>query len=242
MAIFGFKKKKGEELQYSITFADGLNHPPQEFYDAIQKELEARRVPGLQISKTEFSEGGLLSDKRVYLRMIRERLAFDICAAPFGRLYFFSCRTIYIPPVIEPWHIVALVAWLMFMYSLLAMLLGGTYAFIALVTLGFAIAQIFRTTITQELADVDAMLVSIPVLGPIYELWFRKETYFRFDTRMLYLKLIPEIVQNLVDEVTAAKGVKLQRYGSAPILGELYKPIPNHPHGNDATQAGKANS
>src|SRR5437660_1190883 len=128
MKFFGFKSKKGEVLNHWIGFADSFNYPSQEFYATLEKELEARKIPNLDISRVEWAEGGLLSDKRIYLRMIRERLAFDTCAAPFGTGYFFSCRTVYTPAVLELWHIIVL--WIVFniIYGLLAKLLGPSYA------------------------------------------------------------------------------------------------------------------
>ena len=79
----------------------------------------------------------------------------------------------------------------------------------------------------MKLGDLDATLLKIPVVSPIYEKWFRvKDTYYREDTRMVYLDLVPKLVQMLAEEVTAAKGVKLVRqYQRAPVLGELYKPV-----------------
>jgi hypothetical protein len=79
--------------------------PPKEFYAAVERELKDREVPGLEIFYVDFAEGGLLSAKREYLRMTRERLVFDICAAPFGTAYFFSCRFAEIPAVIQLWQL-----------------------------------------------------------------------------------------------------------------------------------------
>jgi hypothetical protein len=69
--IFGFENKKGDILGHWIAFHDNFSFPPQDFYDAIQKELEARKIPGMEISHEEFGEGGLLSDKRIYVPMVR---------------------------------------------------------------------------------------------------------------------------------------------------------------------------
>ena len=90
MNLSGFKTKKGEVLNHWFAPVDGFSYPPLEFYAAVEKELAARKIPSMDISRLEFAEGGVLSDKRIYLRMIRERLTFDVCAAPFGRYYFFS--------------------------------------------------------------------------------------------------------------------------------------------------------
>lgn len=226
MSIFGFKSKKDEELDYWLAPVEGFNSPPSEFYAAIEKEMAALKVPSMEISRVEFAEGGLLSDKRIYLRMIRERLAFDICAAPFGTNYFFSYRAIYTPPVIEIWHVVVLTLVFGGIYSILAKFLGPKFAEWALVGLLLAIVQVFRNTIVLGLSDLDATLIKTPVIGPIYERVFRKKTYYRDDTRNMYLSTVPMIVKRLADEVTGAKGIKLGRqYERAQVLGELYKPV-----------------
>ena len=98
----GFQHKKADVLSHWFTVLDGFSSSTEEFYVAVEKELAARKVPGLAMTRVEFAEGGVLSDRRVYLRMIRERLVFDVCAAPFGRAYFFSVRFAEIPAVIKP--------------------------------------------------------------------------------------------------------------------------------------------
>lgn len=231
MDIFGFKSKKGEHddniLQHWISPVDGFNHPPLEFYEAVKRELATKKIPQLDMSYVEFAEGGLFFEKRVYLRLMRERLTIDICAAPFGNLYFFSCRTLFVPPVIELWHLL-LVGGLFFgFYLILVNYLGVTFAGIAFVTFLAAITQVLRNAMSMGLYQLDTFLVKLAAIGPIYELWFRKETYYRHDTRMLYLSIVPQVVQKLAEETTAAKGVKLtQQFQRAPILGELYKALP----------------
>jgi hypothetical protein len=226
MAIFGFKSND-EVLDHWISFADGLTLPPQDFYAAVEKEMEARKIPTMKASRVEYAEGGLLSEKRVYLRMLRERLAFDMCAAPFGNTFFFSCRTIHSPPMLRLWHIAVAFVFFAGVYSLLVRELGMMFANIAMVALLIAIAETFRNAVGLGLADLDNALMKIPVVGPIYENWFRKETYYRQDTRLVYLKIVPEIIKNVADNMTGAKGIKLvQQYERAPIFGELYKRIP----------------
>ena len=227
MAIFGFKPKKDKVLDHWISFADGFNQPPQEFYATVKKELDARKIPSMEMSDVEYAEGGLLSDKRLYLRMIRERLAFDLCAAPFGNSYFFSCRAVHSPPALRLWHLAVAFVFFSVIYSLLINLLGLMFAIIAMVALLIAIAEMFRNAVSMGLNDLDSALMKIPILGPIYENWFRKETYYREDARLVYLKMVPEIVKQAAEDVTGAKGFKLmQQYERAPIFGELYKPVP----------------
>src|SRR5437870_6185779 len=82
--VFGFENKRGEILDSWILFADSFSFTSHEFYAAVQTEMAASKIPSMEIAQEEFSEGGLLSDKRIYLRLLRERLALYICAAPFG--------------------------------------------------------------------------------------------------------------------------------------------------------------
>lgn len=227
MAIFDFKSKKDEVLSHWFAFVDGSIIPPQEFYEAIQKELEIRKIPGMDISQVDYAEGGMLSGKRIYLRMIRERLAFDLCASPFGRSYFFSCRAVYSPVLLRLWHILVVFIGLTAFANLLVKPLGLDFAMIAVAGLILATVQVFRNTVAMGLHDLDALLIKIPALGPIYERWFRKDTYYREDTRLVYLEAVSKLVKETAEEITAAKGVKLvEQYENAPVLGRLYERVP----------------
>ena len=104
-----FKTKKADVLEHWIAFVEGFQLPPSEFYESVERELKNRQIPGMEMSRVEFAEGGILSDKRVYLRMVRERLVFDVCAAPFGTSFFFSCRFAEIPAVVQLWQLLALI-------------------------------------------------------------------------------------------------------------------------------------
>ncbi|MEQ2006791.1 MAG: hypothetical protein ABMA26_08330 [Limisphaerales bacterium] len=224
--MFNFFQKKAEVLEHWISFAEGFQFSPAEFYTAVEKELETRQVPGLEKSRIEFAEGGLLSDKRVYLRMLRERLVFDVCAAPFGTRFFFSCRMAEIPAVIQLWQLAAVLIGLGVFAALLWKIFGVIYGTILLVLAVPCGVYLLRNAVAMGLQDLDAALIKSPVLGAIYERWFRKETYYRVDTRLMYLDTVSNVVKKLAEEVTGSKGVKLVRqYEHAPILGELYKPV-----------------
>lgn len=225
--VFGFKGGHGEILNHWIAFAEGTAITPKEFYADLEKQLAARDITGMKISRIEYAEGGLLSEKREYLRLVREWLVFDICAAPFGGGYFFSCRTLYEPPALKLWHLLAAVLFFFLTYSALASFLGYNLALVALIGLGVAIAQMLRNAIALGLSDIDSALMKTPVIGPVYVCFFRKETYFRADTRLLYLEAIPRMVKELAQEMVAAKGVKLGRqFTQTPTLGGSYHPIP----------------
>jgi hypothetical protein len=226
--VFGFENKKGEILDSWIVFADSFSFPPQEFYAAIEKEMTARKIPSMEISQQDFSQGGLLSDKRIYLRLFRERLALYTCAAPFGTGYFFSFRAIYVPALVRLWHILALFLLFGVFGGLLVKSLGLTFAIVAFVTFLFAVAAVFRNATAAGVGDLDTMLLKIPIVSTFYENWFREDTFYRVDTRSLYLQTLPEIVRKLADDITAAKGAKLlPQNGRLPVLGELGKARPS---------------
>jgi hypothetical protein len=233
--MFNFlKAKEAPPLQHWIAFANGFQYAPSEFYDAVEKELKARQVPGMEMSRIEFAQGGMLSDKRLYLRMMRERLTFDVCAAPFGTDFFFSCRMADIPVAVKLWQLLVVIlgfgACVMVSLSLLTRVFGieGLFYFpvlwLTILVLGI---YVLRNAVAMGLKDLDATLINSPVLGSIYQSWFRKETYYRIDTRLMYLEVVGSVVKKLAEDAIAAKGIKLtKQYEQAPILGELYKPIP----------------
>ncbi len=225
--IFGFENKKGDLLGHWVAFHDNFSFPPREFYQNIEKELQARKIPGLEISHEEFAQGGMLSDKRIYLRLFRERLALDTCAAPFGSGYFFSCRTVYVPALVRLWHIVAALLFFSIVGGLLVKPLGLMFATIAMIALMFALAGVLRNAASSPLSDLDTLLLKIPGVATIYEDWFRTDTYYRTDTRLIYLQRIPELIREIAEDITATKGARLEeQYLLAPIFGELYKRVP----------------
>ena len=231
--MFAFlKPKRAEVLGHWYTPVPNFTLSPQEFYAGVQEELRNRKVPGMDISKVEFGEGGILSERRTYLRMTRERLVFDICAAPFGTDYFFSCRLAELPAVVKLWQLIALGAGLFFCawasFRVCVALFGLQAAFVWPIASIAAIAAsiyVMRNCVAMGLTDLDTTLIKTPIIGPVYEAWFRKETYFREDARLMYMTVVDGIVKRLVEEETAIKGVKiLTQYEYAPILRDIYKP------------------
>jgi len=224
--IFGFENKRGDILDHWIYSADGFNLAPAEFYGAVEQQIAARKIPGMTVARQEFAEGGLLSDQRIYLHLMRERLAIEACAAPFGNIYFFSCRTVYVPALVRLWHIVAALVFFNVTGALLIKPLGFTFAGIAELALLFALVGVLRNAGTSAFNDMDALLLKIPIVSTIYENWFRVDTYYREDTRTLYVKLLPKFIQDAAEEICGAKGVKLVRqHQYPPILKELFQPF-----------------
>ncbi|GEP44426.1 hypothetical protein [Brevifollis gellanilyticus] len=225
--MFGLWKKRKPEPLKPPTYAliDGFETSTDAFYKSIEDELEARKVPGLDFSRLDYREGGPLSARRDYLRMRRERLTFDLCSAPFGTSWFFSYRFCEIPapfPLLQLLIVVILTAALTMGYvALFGMLWGG--AIIGMTVLGFFL--LLRNTLTLGFQDFDAWLLTVPVFGGVYEI-FRKETFFRTDTRIMYADTIEKVIQAKIKEVTAAEGIEKVEFMEArpdihPLLARL---------------------
>jgi hypothetical protein len=118
---------------------------------------------------------------------------------------------VYIPALVRLWHILATLIFFTLVGLLLIWPLGLTFATTALIGLVFALAGVLRNASTAGFSDLDHILLQIPVVSTIYQDWFRQDTYYREDTRSLYLQILPDLIKELAENMCAAKGVKLQR-------------------------------
>ena len=214
--MFGlWQSKKPEVLKYEHWTFDQFECSPSEFYDGIEQELKVRELPGLFIERIEHKEGGVLSAKRVYLRMRRERLVFDVCLAPFGIHWFCSRRYSLINYSLREWEVMVVllllagVEW--FYVSLFGLILGSSLLGASVITL----ALLMRNSVALGLYDLDAALLQIPVIGAIYETLLRKETYYREDTRAAYVSIVDAVLKVKIDELAEQKGAKLVAYKDA---------------------------
>jgi len=102
-------------LKHWSQLIDGLECSSKEFYASLKTALHARKIPGISISEVEVSEGAaLVSAKRLYLRVKRGDVHFDVCAAPFGRGFFFSSWLVAPPSVLR---LSPIIGWVMALFS-----------------------------------------------------------------------------------------------------------------------------
>ena len=215
--MFGiFKPKQPVVLKWWYVVQLDFEASTEEFYSAIEQDLAARELQGLELSRVEYAEGGLLSAQRVYLRMKRERLLFDVCSAPFGTSWLFSCRFSEFPITIRPWEVVALFLALgafWFSYVQLFGFLTGNIMFGATM-IGIILAMV--CAVPFGFHDMDAALMQMPVVGPFYEVFFRRDTYYRQDTRAAYTTIVNSIVRERVKEIAKARGVEDVQFFEQP--------------------------
>jgi hypothetical protein len=69
---------------------ENLNLSIQDFYDSVEEKVRARNIPDVRIKRVEWSEGGIFSDKRLYLEVRRYDCIYHICGARFGDSFFVS--------------------------------------------------------------------------------------------------------------------------------------------------------
>jgi hypothetical protein len=76
-------KKAGKILAHWEQMIESSSATPLEFYNLVL-QATARRAASVSVSYVTCREGGVMSARRVYLRVRRKRLMFQIGAAPFG--------------------------------------------------------------------------------------------------------------------------------------------------------------
>ena len=63
---------------------EGTSCTPLEFYKMVEQAVLEKELSGIRFATITHREGGWLTSKRVYLRIRRKKLFFDICFFPVG--------------------------------------------------------------------------------------------------------------------------------------------------------------
>jgi len=216
------------------TVLSSIQFSTQEFYARIEAEIKARQWPGVEFFRVKQSESGVLSHKREYLRVMRQRQVFDVCAASFGQDFFFTMREAEIKPQLTPVTLIILVLSLFLAFSFCLSTFGRIPGFIGFGTLLLGGVFLLFNVLRMGLTRVDGVLMRIPVLGPVYEVWFRRSTtYFQHDARLVFLKLMDDLIKEHVDEETSGKGITLLScFEHQPILQGFYTTSSRSPKEN----------
>jgi hypothetical protein len=184
---------------------EDFNTSAVEFYAAIRRELEAIKVP-VSFGTVEWSEGTILSAKRLYLRIESHRLTFDICAAPYGTSFFFSWWFARKPVslAVGCLGILALpILWGLCVWA--AGIVNGTILAIVLSGIGlFSLGHVIR----EGASDAAEIISDIPFIGPILARFIRPITYYSIDTRIMFEETVHDVVIRVVDGLLVAKGAK----------------------------------
>lgn len=153
----------------------------EQFYAAIEETVRERQLPPMHLLRIPWREGGLLSSGREYLRIMRERLVFDVGCGPFGTYWFYSCRGAVIPRWLTWMDASVALLTLASFYAIYVMAFGGFGSYVFAATF----AAIFAMMIAAgRWPGLDETLIHMPVIGVIYEALFLNGI-FRQDTRLM---------------------------------------------------------
>lgn len=211
---------------------ENFNTSAQEFYEGVERALAAHQIADIEISRIEWKEGGAFSSQRLYLRVRRGSLVFDICSAPFGADYFFSWWLAEIPPRYGLLRLAAILFGSVLAFGILTgiisdvlggvagAVLGLPLGFVALILLFLALGSAVRNGTFGPGAE--EALIATPLLGWVYIKVFGPFTYYKLDTKLMFQSAVHSAVQTVVAEVTSAKGIRaLTELERKPILREL---------------------
>ena len=187
--------------------ADDLRTSTLDFYAAVEEALRVREVPDIKTSRIDVREGGILSAKREYLRVTRGKLNFDICAAPFGRSFFFSTWLVEeTPPLLMA--ALAIIFGGFFLFGTLVSQLGvltGMTVFAAVLVLGI---WALRSAIQSGALPWGEAIGAIPLVGRFLGALFRPTTYYTEDTRLMFLESVHRAVAETVTGIRSAQGLR----------------------------------
>lgn len=218
------KAKRNKLLSYWTELSNDFQYSPRQFYALVLRNLDHRQIPGLEIEPANLRAGGVFSERRLYLRLRRERLVFEVCAAPFGTAFFVSCR-LFDRRRDAGWiHYLMMIALLAGIGYVLWTTLGWVWAAIVLSGLATFVWSFMRLSLQQEMVALQDALPEIPLIGPLYESWFRPETYYRQDLNECYRTAVEKTVKQTLGEVLSQSGLKaLAPAEAAPAIAALHQ-------------------
>jgi hypothetical protein len=198
------------------------------FYSAVEEALEARKIPGLKTSRVDWHEGGILSQRREYLRVTGERHTFDVCAAPFGTGFFFSSWLTPTPSSAVFAYTVAFTAltWLvsrvvymglrrynlywLFEYFHLTWLFYHNWTATVVVLIPSVLVVMWAVAVAARrgVFAPERAMAALPIVGWIYRRMFLPETYYSTDTMLMFQSAVHSAMLEVINGLLAAKGLR----------------------------------
>ncbi len=203
-----------EFIDHWCTLIESFQFSPQEFYARVEKALADRKIPEIELDRVDWKEGGPFSARREYLRITRERLMFDVCAAPFGTGFFVShwfgekpkkfgfilfCLFVLTSAIVLDW---------IFKFPF------GLYRYA------------LRTSDGNMFVTLVAMIIALFLtLFGFYVVWYLRsppETYYRYDVICMYQTAVHNAVVQVIDEIAEPKGISpLSEFDRRPVFRKL---------------------
>jgi hypothetical protein len=221
----GWRKTKNAEVisHWSKPFGNFFT-PPTEFYASVEKAVVAHEIPDLEVSRVTWRESGFLSADREYLRLERKRYIYDICAAPFGKDYFFSSWLVMLRPSLTVNHWTGMFISVFALTFLFTWVLGTIKGlFFLVVALGFIWWLVQSGTLKMEI-EIEELLLGLTVIGAIREVFYRPPTYYEIDTALMFHSVVHTAVIEVIDGITESKGLpRLSESERKPTKRDFFK-------------------
>jgi len=208
-------------LGHWSTLIEGLQESPLEFYKDVEAAVVRRSIPDTKFERVEYKEGGAFSGLRQYLRIRRHREVFDVCAAPFGNGCFVSWWFAEVRPSLPT------IASILIVFGYLAVL--GTFAnqfgtFQGPIVLLLLVPLTLFAVSRMGTPGADDFILVLPLIGRLYERFFRPITYYRIDTSEMFQTVVRRAVDEVIDQLTAAKGLRaLTELERKPVMRDFFR-------------------
>jgi len=206
------------------TLIENFQASPKEFYVSVERAIASRQVPDINKSRVDWKEGGLLTAFREYLRISREKLVFDICAAPYGTGFFISWWLAELrPSAIGPTLVVLGIVFLL--YDRLAFYFGfATASIYTLIGLILIVLLLGILVNRSPGANWVRYVLVIPLIGKMIERFFMPPTYYRMDTEAMFKASIEQSVKEVLNQMLQAKGLRaLTELELKPIMRDFFQ-------------------
>lgn len=212
------RNSDGLVLSHWHTLFKDFSTSTQDFYAAAEEAVKELNLPDIEIERVLFNEGGIGTAQREYLRVRRNRVAFDICSAPYGNGHFFSWWLARIPPKFGVFTTIAIffvamgLTWILDLI-LSPMLPRDSVAAVAarvIVPLFLypLVLLLLGYMVQQGMLGDDEELMMLPIIGRLYVFIFNPLTYYRLDTAMMFRDSVRLAVGEVINELRTEKGLR----------------------------------
>jgi hypothetical protein len=201
------------------TLFEDFSTSTQDFYGAVEAAVGQRKLPEISVSRERFSEAGIGSAEREYLRIRRKRIAFDICSAPYGGGHFFSWWLARVPPALGVFATIAIffvaigLTWILNLILSPMLPTDGIAAMVVWLALPlflFPLVLLLMGYMVQEgmLGDEEGVMM-LPIIGRLYVFVFNPLTYYRLDNAMMFRDSVRNAVNEVINDLREQKGLRL---------------------------------
>ena len=185
--------RSGEVVSHWHHSVENFNTSTLEFFSAVEATLREKLAP-VRGARVDYRESGILSDKREYLRVSYARYSFDIGAAPFGKDFFFSWWLVRrLPDASLVAGCLGIIS-IPILYIILAKIVGVILGFLGLVLLIGGLLVAAMNHAGDKGMMVEDAILSLPVIGTVYQRFFRPVTYYSEDSRKMFEETVHRVV------------------------------------------------